>query len=69
MKHGKIHFEGTATPEYPHTVITACGINGFRIDNCDGEFEVTQGDRYEFSNNKRQVTCGRCLRSNDFKLS
>lgn len=68
MKQAKTHFEGTATPEYPHNVITACGVNGFRIENCDGEFDIAAGDRYSFTTDKKRVDCGRCKASRDFRL-
>lgn len=67
MKQNKVHFQGTATPEYPHDIITACGINGMHCES-DGEFNVVSGDRYSFTTNKKHVDCGRCKASRDYRF-
>lgn len=69
MRQAKVHFEGAGVPEYPHNVITACGINGYRDPKDDGEFNDAFGNRYQFQSTKTGVSCGRCLRSRDFRLS
>lgn len=69
MKLSKVHFEGSGATVYPATIITACGVNGYRIEDHSNEFEDAMGTRFEFSNAKRDVTCLRCKKSNDFKLS